>query len=99
MLEGWSGGNFIFPEPEPDLGYVKKSIDWRLSTTIGLYLTEGLARAFLDEGKGSMLHRQSSKPGQSYVRYLKDLNQPALKEGYRNGKLDWVKTRDLRWNN
>ena len=103
MLEGWSGGNFIFPEPEPDPsvenGYVFKSIDWRLSTTLGLYLTEGFARAFSDSGKGSMLYRQSTKPGQSYVRYLNDINQPALKEGYRNGKLDWVETRDPRWNN
>ncbi|KAK4692784.1 hypothetical protein P7C71_g4486, partial [Lecanoromycetidae sp. Uapishka_2] len=35
---------------------------------------------------------------QSYVRYLNDINNPILKEGYRNGKLDWVETRDPRWN-
>ena len=101
MLQEWSGGgNFIFPEPEPVLssGFHFKSLDWRLSTTLGLYLTEGLARAFSDVTKGSMLYRQSSKPGKSYVRYLNDINQPVLKEGYRHGKLDWVEERDPRWN-
>lgn len=100
MLQRWSGGNFIFPEPARVLksGFVFKSIDWRLSTTLGLYLTEGLARAFSDVTKGSMLYRQSPKPGQSYVRYLNDINQPSLKEGYKHGKLDWVEERDPRWN-
>ena len=32
------------------------------------------------------------------MRYLNDINQPVLKEGYRNGKLDWVEPRDPRWN-
>ena len=100
MLEGFSGGgNFIFPEPEKTAsGYVMKSLDWRISTTLGLYLTEGLARAFSDLGKGSMLYRQATKIEQSYVRYLNDVNQPALKYGYRNGKLDWMETRDPCWN-
>ena len=101
MLEGFSGGgNFIFPEsPRTSAaGYVMKTIDWRLSTALGLYLTEGLAHAFSDESKGSMLYRQAPKVNESYVRYLNDINQPALKEGYRNGKLDWVEMRDPRWN-
>lgn len=100
MLLRWGGGNDIFPEPEPFLGsgYVFKSIDWRLSTALGLYLTEGLARAFSDETKGSMLYRQSPKPGQSYVRLLNDINAPWAKEGYRHGKLDWVEESDPRWN-
>ena len=100
MLQRFSGGNFIFPEPEPELaaGYVMKSLDWRLSTTLGLYLTEGLAHAFSDASKGSMLYRQASELNQSYVRYLNDINQPALKRFYKNGKLDWVETRDPLWN-
>ena len=100
LLLWWGGGNDIYPEPEPtsNSGYVFKSIDWRLSTALGLYLTEGLARAFSDITKGSMLYRQSPKPGQSYVRYLNDINAPGFKEGYRNGKLDWVEERDKRWN-
>ncbi len=99
MLTGFSGGNFIFPETErTEAGYVMKSLDWRLSTTLGLYLTEGLAHAFSNSGKGSMLYRQAAEIEQSYVRYLNDINQPILKEGYRNGKLDWVETRDPRWN-
>ncbi len=100
MLEGYSGGNFIYPEPAQKIasGYVMKSIDWRLSTALGLYLTESLARAFSDTSKGSMLYRQAPEVNQSYVRYLNDINQPALKEGYRNGKLDWVEMRDPRWN-
>ena len=100
MLAGFSGGdNFMFPETEQTAaGYVMKSLDWRISTTLGLYLTEGLARAFSDLGKGSMLYRQAAEIEQSYVRYLNDINQPALKEGYKNGKLDWVETRDPRWN-
>ena len=98
MLEGFGGGNFIFPEPEPEPGYVMKSLDWRLSTTLGLYLTEGLARAFQDINKGSMLYRQAPDVKQSYVRYLNNINEPSLKEGYRNGELDWVEMRDPRWN-
>ena len=101
MLEGFSGGgNFIFPEsPRTSAaGYVMKTIDWRLSTALGLYLTEGLAHAFSDQSKGSMLYRQAPEVSESYVRYLNDINQPALKEGYRNGKLDWVEMRDPRWN-
>ena len=100
MFEGYSGGNFIFPEPAQKItsGYVLKSIDWRISTALGLYLTEGLARAFSDVSKGSMLYRQAPNANQSYVRYLNDINQPRLKEGYKNGKLDWVEMRDPRWN-
>ena len=100
MLELFSGGNFIFPEPEPELatGYVMKSLDWRLSTTLGLYLTESLAHAFSDVSKGSMLYRQASELNQSYVRYLNDINQPAFKRFYTNGELDWVETRDPLWN-
>ena len=100
MLEQFGGGNCIFLETErtSTSGYVMKSIDWRLSTTLGLYLTEGLARAFSDGTKASMLYRQAPKVEQSYVRYLDDVNEPTLKEGYRNGKLDWVEMRDPRWN-
>lgn len=100
MLVRFSGGNFIYPEPEPELttGYVMKSVDWRLSTTLGLYLTESLAHAFSDLSKGSMLYRQAPEFNQSYVRYLNDINQPALKRFYRDGKLDWVETRDHLWN-
>lgn len=99
MLNGFSGKYFIYAETEKTAsGYVMKSLDWRLSTTLGLYLTEGLARAFSDEGKGSMLYRQATTTIKSYVRYLNDINQPVLKEGYKNGKLDWVETREHRWN-
>ena len=98
MLESFSGAGFISPEPEPELGYVMKSLDWRLSTTLGLYLTESLAHAFSDVSKGSMLYRQAPELNQSYVRYLNDINQPALKRFYKNGKLDWVEMRDPLWN-
>ena len=103
MLERFSGGNFIYPEPSRAPakvagGYVVETIDWRLSTTLGLYLTEALARAFSDDRKGSMLYRQAPELAESYVRYLDDINQPALKEGYKDGRLDWVETRDPRWN-
>ena len=98
MLEGFSGVGLIDPEPEPTLGYVMKSIDWRLSTTLGLYLTESLAHAFSDVSKGSMLYRQAPELNQSYVRYLNDINQPALKRFYTNGKLAWVEMRDPLWN-
>ena len=100
MLKHFSGGNFIFPEPEPELttGYVMKSLAWRLSTTLGLYLTESLAHAFSDVSKGSMLYRQAPELDQSYVRYLNDINQPAFKRFYKNGELDWVEMRDPIWN-
>ena len=99
VLSGFGGSNYLFPENERiGPGYVLKSLDWRVSTTLGLYLTEGLARAFSDSSKGSMLYRQAAEIEQSYVRYLNDINEPILKEGYRNGKLDWVETRDPRWN-
>ncbi|KAL9063140.1 MAG: hypothetical protein Q9161_009622 [Pseudevernia consocians] len=99
MLEGFSGGgNFIYPEsPRTSAaGYVMKTIDWRLFTALGLYLTEGLVHVFSDESKGSMLYRQAPEVNELYVRYLNDINQPALKEGYKNGKLDWVEMRDPR---
>ena len=100
MLVGFSQGSFIFPEPAQILasGYVMKTLDWRLSTTLGLYLAESLAHAFSDANKGSMLYRQAPELNQSYVRYLNDINQPAPKVGYRHGKLDWVEMRDPRWN-
>ena len=99
VLSGFGGSNYLFPENERiGPGYVLKSLDWRISTTLGLYLAEGLARAFSDSGKGSMLYRQAAETEQSYVRYLNDINNPVMKEGYRNGKLDWVETRDPRWN-
>ena len=103
MLELFSGAGFIWPEPEPapdlTVGYVMKSLDWRLSTTLGLYLTEGLAHAFSDVSKGSMLYRQAPELNQSYVRYLNDINQPAYKRFYNtNGTLDWVEMRDPLWN-
>ena len=98
MLERFSGVGLIDPENEPTNGYVMKSLDWRLSTTLGLYLTESLAHAFSDVSKGSMLYRQAPELDQSYVRYLNDINQPALKRFYTNGKLDWVEMRDPLWN-
>ena len=100
ILQNFGHGNFIYPEPEPELktGYVMKSLNWRLSTTLGLYLTESLAHAFSDVNKGSMLYRQAPELNQSYVRYLEDINQPALKRFYTNGKLDWVEMRDPLWN-
>lgn len=98
LIERLDNGSFIFPEPEPRNGYVMKSLDWRLSTLLGLYLAEGLARAFQDTTKASMLYRQASDAKQSYVRYLNIINSPARKEGYRDGKLDWVQEDDARWN-
>ena len=100
MLGAFGGGNFIFPEPAQKLtsGFVMKSIDWRLSTFFGLYLTESLARAFSDLSKGSMLYRQAPNEEQSYVRLLNDINEALLKRFYKNGKLDWVEMRDPLWN-
>ncbi|KAL8950493.1 MAG: hypothetical protein Q9222_003482 [Ikaeria aurantiellina] len=91
-------GNRIFPEPEPTIVWIANSTNWRLSTTLGMLLTEGLARAFQDSSKGSMLYRQARDARQSYVRLLNDINFPGKKEGYRNGTLDWVERRDGRWN-
>ncbi|KAL8849786.1 MAG: hypothetical protein Q9221_005269 [Calogaya cf. arnoldii] len=93
LLTGW-GGYRIFTESD-SVG--KKSLDWRLSTTLGLYLTEGLALAFTDPNKASMLYRKAPSLNDSYVRYLDNLNHPRAKEVYRNGKLDWVEMQDPRW--
>ena len=100
LLLGWSAKkrrNSIFPEPEPVLGYNMKSLDWRISTTLGLYVTEALARAFQDTTKGSMLYRQGPVVQESYVRYMDNVNDAWAKEGWRDGKLDWVEMRDPRW--
>ena len=99
LLLGWGGANFILPEPEPvlGLGYNMKSLDWRISTTLGLYVTEALARAFQDVTKGSMLYRQAPVIQDSYIRLMDNVNAPSLKEGWRDGKLDWVEMRDPRW--
>ena len=104
LFEGFGDGNFIWPEPEPrgetPGTHWMKSLDWRISTTLGLYLTEGLARAFQDIDKGSMLYRQAPHVEQSYVRYLNNINNSSgTKEGYNHdGQLDWVEMRDPRWN-
>ena len=97
ILENW-GGSSMIPENRPKPGYNMTSLDWRISTTLGLYLTEGLARAFQDGDKGSMLYRQAHDIDQSYVRYLDNINKPGPKEGYKDGKLDWVEKQDPRWN-
>ena len=100
MLQRFGSYNYIFPEPPPVLadGYVIKSLDWRFSTALGLLLAESLGHAFSDVSKGSMLYRQGPNVAQSYVRLLNDINYAGPKEGYKNGKLDWVETRDPRWN-
>ena len=99
LLLGWGSYYYIFPEPEPvnNTHYNLKSLDWRISTTLGLYVTEGIARAFQDITKGSMLYRQASNVQQSYVRYMNNVNEPMFKEGWRDGRLDWVEMRDPRW--
>ena len=98
LLENYGSPYSIDPEPEPALYYEMKSIDWRLSTALGLYVTEALARAFQDSNRGSMLYRQGKDSSRSYVRYLNNINDPHAKVGYKNGQLDWVETRDARWN-
>lgn len=103
LLLGWSAKkrrNSIMPEPEPvkSVGFNMKSLDWRISTTLGLYVTEALARAFQDTAKGSMLYRQAPVVQDSYVRYMDNVNDAWAKEGWRDGRLDWVEMRDPRWN-
>lgn len=100
LIERLGNGSFIYPEPEPTNGYVMKSLDWRLSTTLGLYLTEGLARAFQDRKKGSMLYRQAPSIEQSYIRPLNNINDndPDHQIGYHNGQIDWVPMKSLQWN-
>ena len=100
LLLKWGGPATLLPENEPvkSLGYNVKSLDWRISTTLGLYVTEALARAFQDATKASMLYRQAPSVQDSYIRYMDDVNAPWLKEGWRDGKLDWVEMRDQRWN-
>ena len=93
MLSLWGEGSAIYTEPDGS----KTSLDWRLSTMLGLYLTECLAYAFSDPLKASMLYRKAPDIQKSYIRYLDDVNEPKLKEGYRDGKLDWVEMRDPRW--
>ncbi|KAL8871853.1 MAG: hypothetical protein Q9174_002409 [Haloplaca sp. 1 TL-2023] len=88
------GGNVIYTEPD-DVGL--GSLDWRLSTLFGLYLTEALARAFWDPAKGSMLYREAPHIASSYIRYLNNANEPSMKEQYRDGKLAWLEMRDPRW--
>ncbi|KAL8821185.1 MAG: hypothetical protein Q9191_007362 [Dirinaria sp. TL-2023a] len=99
MLGQYGSSDFIYPEPEHFSYYVMKSLEWRLSTALGLYITEALAQSFQDINQGSMLYRQAKNSSDSYVRYLNNVNEPQYKEGYRNGRLDWVETRDPRWNN
>ncbi|KAL8690965.1 MAG: hypothetical protein Q9218_003703 [Villophora microphyllina] len=94
LLTGWGGGGVIFTEPDH---WGNKSLDWRLSTSLGLYLVEGLAYAFADPLKASMLYRKAPNVNQSYIRYLDNINEPRYKEGYRDGKLNWVEMRDPRW--
>lgn len=88
-----SHGDKSISDPNP-----RKSLDWRLSTTLGLYLTEGLARAFQDVGNGTMIYHQTFNTPQPFLYELNDVNNKILQEGYSNGTLDWVPRNDPRWN-
>ena len=107
LLMNWGGPISVEPNEQllrnPDYAISvepnsrgKKSLDWRISTTLGLYLTEGLARAFSNLGTASMLYRQARDVNQSYIRLLNNFNVP-WSEGYHEGKLDWVSMDDPRW--
>ncbi|KAI4162148.1 MAG: hypothetical protein LQ342_004166 [Letrouitia transgressa] len=88
----------VFPEPERDGPWVMTSIDWRLSTVLGLCVTEGLARAYVDDSGGSIVYRDALAANQSYARSLNDLNIKTPVEGWENYTLEWVAPIDSRWN-
>ncbi|KAL8746673.1 MAG: hypothetical protein Q9190_001327 [Brigantiaea leucoxantha] len=93
LLEALGGPNFanwwdIYPEPERDAPWVMVSIDWRISIALGLFLTEGLARAYVDEGKSSVVYRDAALPQYSYARSLNDLLNRIWVEGWDNHTLE-----------
>ena len=91
LLMNWGDAISVEPNSRGD-----KSLDWRISTTLGLYLTEALARAFINLDTASMLYRQARDVNQSYIRLLNNFNVP-WSEGYRDHKLAWVSMEDPRW--
>ncbi|KAL8703301.1 MAG: hypothetical protein Q9201_003515 [Fulgogasparrea decipioides] len=71
LLSVWSGPYYNINSDQP-------SIDSFLSTALGLYLTEGLARAFSDPRKATVLYRQSRDEKGPFVRRLDKPNGQPL---------------------
>ena len=69
-----------------------QSLAWRISTVLGLVLTEGLARAYRNGEKGSVVFHNGTD-----VRRLDNLNGGNFR-GYRNNTLDFVVPSDAAWN-
>ncbi|KAL9609350.1 MAG: hypothetical protein Q9167_005875 [Letrouitia subvulpina] len=88
----------VFPEPSREGAWVMASLDWRLSTVLGLCVTEALARAYVDDAKSSTVYRDALAKNQSYARGLNDLNIEVSAEGWENHTLEWVAPIDSRWN-
>ncbi|KAL8720985.1 MAG: hypothetical protein Q9181_007802, partial [Wetmoreana brouardii] len=70
LLTVWSGPNYTNPD--------QRSIDSFFSTALGLYLTEGLARAFSDPRKATVLYRQSRDEQGPFVGKLDDPNRQSV---------------------
>ena len=102
LLEALGGQDWvdwwdIYPEAERDSPWIMATVDWRLSTVLGLYLTEALARAYVHQNKSSAVYRDGPTPELSFARRLDDLVDPNWLEGWDNHTLAWVHRTDLRW--
>ena len=104
LLEGLGNINAynhwaIYPETPKD----QKSLAWRISTTLGLLLTEALAHAYQDGTRSSVVYHDApiSKYGvnESYVRPLNDLNVGDVTGWSKSkNKTTWVDQKDPTWN-
>lgn len=104
LLEGLGNVNgynhwAIYPEAVTD----QSSLAWRISTTLGLLLTEALAHAYQDGTRSSAIYRDAptSKYGvnESYVRPLDNLNVGDVTGWSKSkNKTTWVGPGDRTWN-
>ena len=83
----------IYPESGDD----QESLAWRISTVLGLVLTEGLARAYRNGGEGSVIYVEAPTQNDTQVRRLDNLNVGNVR-GYRDNELDFVVPSDKSWN-
>ena len=60
----------IYPEPDQN----PATLAWRISTVLGLYTTEALARAQYDSLQSSVVYHDAPGVNQSFVRPLNNLN-------------------------
>ena len=70
-----------------------QTLGWRLSTVLGIYLTEAIAHAQYDTTKGSLIYNDAKNPADQFARELNNLNIQNF-----STPPEWVPRTDPNWN-